>query len=121
MAGDLNSQGLKPVKLRGDRLFCPLAFTMSPTSYTYLYISSLRLHLVSIVPASDTKAHRDYIQKIRRNFSSSEATVDGGVNMSYKPIAPAPTGSNHTPPGEFHCALSSFMIFFLHTFYSHMG
>ncbi|KAG1956527.1 cyclin-dependent kinase 2-associated protein [Pimephales promelas] len=54
---------------------------------------------VSIVRVSDTKAHRDYIQKIR-NFSSSETTVDGGVNMSYKPIAPAPTGSNHTPPGS---------------------
>lgn len=38
--------------------------------------------------------------------------------MSYKPIAPAPTSSNHTPPGEFHCALSSFMLFYVH--FSHL-
>lgn len=55
---------------------------------------------VNIIPASDTKDHRDCMQKISRKFSSSEVTVDGGVNMSYKPIAPAPTGSNHTPPGS---------------------
>lgn len=66
------------------------------------------------------------MQKISRKFSSSEVTVDGGVNMSYKPIAPAPTGSNHTPPGEFHCALfihccftfifSPFEVFFVNFF-----
>lgn len=69
-----------------------------------------------VVPASDTKAHRDYIQKISRKFPSGEVTVDGGVNMSYKPIAPAPTGSNHTPPGEFRYVLGSFNSFYAFIF-----
>lgn len=38
---------------------------------------------------------------------TSYGELPADVTMSYKPIAPAPTGSNHTPPGSnmtlLHC------------------
>lgn len=36
---------------------------------------------------------------VTEGSGSSYGELSADIAMSYKPIAPAPTGSNHTPPG----------------------
>lgn len=37
---------------------------------------------------------------VTKGSGTSYGELSSDITMSYKPIAPAPTGSNHTPPGS---------------------
>lgn len=38
---------------------------------------------------------------VTKGSGTSYGELSADFTMSYKPIAPAPTGSNHTPPGPY--------------------
>lgn len=48
---------------------------------------------------------------VTKGSGTSYGELSANITMSYKPIAPAPTGSNHTPPGSY------LLLFFYHWIY----
>lgn len=55
-------------------------------------------------PSPPVKLYKHRVDGTDGSGAPSYGEVRSDITMSYKPIAPAPSGSNHTPPG--FCRLS---------------
>ncbi|XP_029529387.1 cyclin-dependent kinase 2-associated protein 2-like isoform X1 [Oncorhynchus nerka] len=51
-------------------------------------------------PSPPVKLYQHRVDGTDGSGASSYGEVRSDITMSYKPIAPAPSGSNHTPPGS---------------------
>lgn len=80
--------------------------TQSQSVLLFCYRNETELSVLSLLvsvlrsppPALKLNKHRFDVTK---GSGTSYGELSADITMSYKPIAPAPTGSNHTPPGLY--------------------
>lgn len=69
-------------------------YYINETELSDFFLSVIR----SSSPTLKLNKHRFDVTK---GSGTSYGELSANITMSYKPIAPAPTGSNHTPPGYY--------------------
>lgn len=65
-----------------------------------IYLSVLFLVVSVLRSPSPTLKLNKHRFDVTKGSGTSYGELSPDITMSYKPIAPAPTGSNHTPPGQ---------------------
>lgn len=83
----------------------------STSLFKFPFPLCVSLNASTVAPRSSSPPVKLYKHRIdvTEGSGTSYGELPADIAMSYKPIAPAPTGSNHTPPGlnviSLHCRL----------------